>query len=622
MNKFRLIVLACILLFISKVLYGQEDERWYRVSIGGNSVGYLLEKNDSSGERNTSLTEMNISIGRLGSNVKMETKTIQIEKDGQLIGINAEMYFSNEKKVESVQVMNDHLIIESQGIQRSIPLNAKLTGPKLLQELVSRQIENKQESFHYTTYSAELGIYLNGTHKFTGTENMDINGKEFNAIIVEESFQELPYSRKKWLTQNGRLLKSTEPSPFGDMEVVWTNKENALNALNNSVDLPEEQYGRTMAYSNYRLSHPRNLSSTTIRITQKRPEFGFPDFSGEYQRVVSKSDNEIILQIDKPDLGHKQHQQNNLDEYLAPNAFLDNSDELLIKKTREVIGNETDDWEKVKLITDWVRKNMSFDPGIALADSREVFRDLKGTCVSYALLTSTMSKAAGIPARFLMGYVYVDGAWGGHAWSEVIINGQWIPIDAAVPNNTYIADAARFFMVRSSLKTGMGAANIAGMQLFGNIDVKILEYGMNEETFTATEEPYIIKDEIYSNPGLNFNMRRLEGFDFSDFDKFYPESTILKQNKVSSEIVVEHWTYGTAEDTEYSMNRILSETKSTAKPHPLNTQMYNGYKTTGSDKSVAIIKDDSKAFFSLTVTGSDHRELLAKALEAIRRTVN
>lgn len=615
MNKFRLIISVCISLFICKGLYGQEKERWYLVSMGGNPIGYLFEKNDSHGGQNKSLVEMSVSIGRLGSSVKMETKTVQIEKDEQLVSIHSEMIYSNEKKVEMARVNNDQLIIESQGISRSLPLEEKLTGPNLLEELVRQQIDNDRETILYTTYSSELGMFLNGKMDFVGTETMNINELEFNAIVVEESFLELPYIKKKWLTKQGMLLKSTEPSPFGDMEVIWTSKENALYALNNSVDLPEEQYGSSMAYANYRLSHPRNLSSATIRITQKRPEFGFPNFSGDYQKIVSKSDREIILQIGKPELTHK---LTNLVEYLEPNAFLDNSDELLIKKTKEVIGQETDDWEKVKLILEWVRKNMIFDSGIALADSREVIRDLKGTCVSYAMLTATMTKAAGIPSRFLMGYVYVNGAWGGHAWSEVNINGNWIPIDAAVPNDTYIADAARFFMVRSSLKTGMGVCNIAGMQLFGNIDVKILEFSLNGRTYTATEKPYSIDNDNYINPGLQFNMKKLQGFEFSDLDKFYPENTILKQTNGSSEIIIEHWTYGTTEDTKNSMKKILSQTENSEKPQQFKTEMYDGLKITDTNKTVAIIKEDSKSFFSLTTTGPNHRELLAQALEAIK----
>lgn len=622
MNNLRLILIGFISLIIAGSLHAQDNERWYRVLVGGNPVGYLLEKNEPDGDMITSLLEMNISIGRLGSSVNMETKTFQTEKDGQLVNIYAEMYISNEKKVESVEVTKDQLIINSQGITRKLPLDTKLTGPHQLEKLVRQQIEHARESIHYTIYSAELGMYLNGKLQFTGTEQVNINGIDFNAIVVEESIQELPYTKKKWLTQQGQLLKSIEPSPFGDMEVVFTNKENALSSLKNSVDLPEEQYGSSMAYANYRLSYPRDISSMKIRIRQNRPEFGFPDFSGEYQKIVSKTDNEIILRIDKPKFTSEHEEPTQLGEYLEPNAFLDNGDGLLIQKTQSVIGDETDDWKKVQLILQWVRTNMSFDAGIALADSREVIRDLKGTCVSYAMLTAAMCKAAGIPARFLMGYVYVDGAWGGHAWSEVNINGMWIPVDAAVPNNSNIADAARFYMARSSLQSGMGQANIAGMQLFGNIEVEILEYEVNGNLYNTTEKPYRIENEMYTNPGLKFSMKKLPGFEFEDLDNFYPKKTILKQTNGSSEILVEHWTYGMEEDAKESMVNIISRVEDSEAAQPFKTERFEGLMVNGANQSVAIIKDGLKAFYSLKSLGSNHYELIDNAIKTISLTVD
>ncbi len=617
MSRFRLIILFVILLFINQVLYGQENERWYVVSLGGNPVGYTLEKNEISGDEKKFLTEVNISIGRLGSSVAMKITTFQYESEGRLLGIDTEMNISNDHKTESMKVMDDHLIIESPEFNRQLPLDRELTGPNRLLEKLGHEIENNNESIQYTTYSGDLGMYLNGKIDFIGSEEIELNGQVFNAVVVEESFKELPIIRKKWLTKNGLLLKSTEPGPFGEMELALTDKENVLSALNNSVDLSEEQYGNSMAYANYRLSHPRNLTSAKIKITQRRPELGFPDFTGEYQKIISKSDTDLVLQIDKPELYLGQNKSENLDEYLEPNHLLDNSDALLISQTKEVIGEQTDDWEKAKLIIDWVANNMIFDAGIVLADSREVIRDLKGTCVSYAMLTATMCKAAGIPARYLMGYVYVDGAWGGHAWAEVNIKGQWIPIDAAVPNDTNIADAARFFMFRSSLMDGMGIANSAGLQLFGNIEVEMLAYAMDGKTKSTTDIPYFIKDKTYINPGLKFSMEKLQGFSFLDLDKFYPENIILKQSNELSEVLVNHWTYGTTIDAEGSIKRILQKSGNQENPLPINKGRFEGLKVTGPDKSIAILKVDTKSFFTLTTSGKEHADLLEKALEAI-----
>jgi hypothetical protein len=193
MKNLNLHILLFFSLLMFNPVYGQMSERWYEVTIAGSPVGYLLEKNDMSGDENTSFIDMNISIGRLGSSVNMETRTTQVEKGGKLKSIYSELYFSNEKKVESVQVLEDHLIIGTQGSSRTIPLDTELTGTKLLEDLIIDQIMNGQESIKYTIYLAEMGMFMNGQIDFKGTEKIKVNGSEFDAILLEERFKELPY---------------------------------------------------------------------------------------------------------------------------------------------------------------------------------------------------------------------------------------------------------------------------------------------------------------------------------------------------------------------------------------------------------------------------------------------
>jgi hypothetical protein len=55
-----------------------------------------------------------------------------------------------------------------------------------------------------------------------------------------------------------------------------------------------------------------------------------------------------------------------------------------------------------------------------------------------------------------MGYVYASGIWGGHAWVEVLVGNEWIPIDAAAYSSGP-ADAARISALTSSLEEGISS---------------------------------------------------------------------------------------------------------------------------------------------------------------------
>jgi hypothetical protein len=190
------------------------------------------------------------------------------------------------------------------------------------------------------------------------------------------------------------------------------------------------------------------------------------------------------------------------------------------------------------MIRDWVNRNMHLNAGITMAPSSEIIRNMEGTCVSYATLTTTLCRAAGIPARYLVGSVYLDGMWGGHAWVEVLINNSWIPIDGSMASPGGIADAARFYFSRSAANNGIGEGFIFAAQVWSLVTVDILEYVVDGNTFTVSEKLYTLDGTGYFNPGLGIRMKKLNSFEFTDVDKMYPENILLKlQNKTTGDQV-------------------------------------------------------------------------------------
>lgn len=77
-----------------------------------------------------------------------------------------------------------------------------------------------------------------------------------------------------------------------------------------------------------------------------------------------------------------------------------------------------------------VSHNRGFDVASEVAVHRE------GDCKQFAVLTVALARAAGIPARVVLGLVLVRSgtAYGafGHAWAELEIEGRWAVADAAL----------------------------------------------------------------------------------------------------------------------------------------------------------------------------------------------
>src|SRR5262249_2468417 len=101
---------------------------------------------------------------------------------------------------------------------------------------------------------------------------------------------------------------------------------------------------------------------------------------------------------------------------------------------KKALGNAQTPREKVKRLVRFVHDYLTPDYGskpvsvLALIDAK------RGSCVQCAQLLTTLARAAGIPTRQVGGLMYLGDdqkAFGGHEWNEVVLDGHWVPVDAA-----------------------------------------------------------------------------------------------------------------------------------------------------------------------------------------------
>lgn len=123
-------------------------------------------------------------------------------------------------------------------------------------------------------------------------------------------------------------------------------------------------------------------------------------------------------------------------EYLASCRFIDSADARIQELARKAVGDTKDPWEKARRIERWVKRAMQPDHTVAMGPASETARQLRGDCRQYALLTAAMCRAEGVPARTVVGLLYIEKSGrpylGFHMWIEVGIEGQWLGLDATL----------------------------------------------------------------------------------------------------------------------------------------------------------------------------------------------
>jgi hypothetical protein len=443
-------------------------DRWLETRIGSQPAGYVREQT-ISGELFITTAESRLVMNRLGSRVEIQAKTRDEEINGVLVALRAEISSSAQSTLIEGRIEDGALTLKistgGKSYHRSVAINEPLLGPEGARQLTLARLHAPGDKVSYAVYSAELGTVSTITRTCLTRDN--------DGIKIEEAASGLPGAATLSLDEDGRLQRRVQAGPFGEVEIRLTTEERAL-AATAGAELPAETYKRSLIHSNIRLPHERRIERLRVRIRHNKPELGWPEFGDDYQTVIEQSKEAVVLDIRR---GPGDPRPSPGATYRAPNALFQSDDPEIAAIARDVAGPKQD----IFALRDWTSRNMPFDPGIALAPASEVVRNRAGTCFGYSVLLGSLARAAGIPSRLKMGFVYTNGIWGGHAWIDVFRDGEWIPIDAALVSPGR-ADAARISFLSSSLEEG----TIAGMgglaQMYGNVSIEILSYAIDGKT--------------------------------------------------------------------------------------------------------------------------------------------
>ena len=174
------------------------------------------------------------------------------------------------------------------------------------------------------------------------------------------------------------------------------------------------------------------------------------------QSVEKCKDGSLIVTVHpaKPSIGNSFPYKGNdeaAQEALKPTEILQCDDEKIIALALKAIVNTKDAAKAANKIEAFVNGYVRPSGSAMFASAVEVADERKGDCTEYAVLTAALCRAAGIPARVVVGYVYIDyynGKWNvfvPHAWTEVYIGDKWIGLDAT---------KNRFFGMSNSFTAG------------------------------------------------------------------------------------------------------------------------------------------------------------------------
>lgn len=466
-------------------------------------------------------------FNRLGSRIEVSQKDVYEEDGtGRILGGHSETSSSKSTLTTDYVVRGNKIALTTQSGGRSytneVTIDRPLFGPAGMRKLMATANANAPDA-SYATFVPALSGVKEVSLKYVGNDSVVVDGAAVRTREFEQTIKDMPGVSTLWVDDRNYTVQMTMDLPFGLIRILRGEP-----GPTSSAELPTESFESTLAVSNIKLPYPRMLEAVTVEVTKKAGATGgWPDFASENQRVIAQRPDRTVLEITRPQLGgHSSDAPGPADR--RPNALIQSDDPTVTALAKTIVGNESDPWKETLLLQSWTAANMQFDAGIAVAPAAELARDRHGTCMGYSILLASLARARGIPAHIRMGYVYDGGIWGGHAWVEVYVHGQWLPIDAA-EYRSGIADAARIGVITVAGEGGniehLGDLGL----LFGKIEVRILGYTQAGKAVDVGREDadHIVDADTYKNPWLGVTVHKPAGFVFSDLDAHWPNHNLL-----------------------------------------------------------------------------------------------
>ncbi|MCC6809655.1 MAG: transglutaminase domain-containing protein [Deltaproteobacteria bacterium] len=410
---------------------------WYGVYLNGNKVGYLEATREKNGKVLHTRQRMIARVAGMGKNVEVEvvndftydwasgklltlafkqgSPTGAVEVNGVAKGAKIELEFSAGGEKRALPSIDGETVAQHQAGEL-LAIAGKLNGKTTVK-----------------SFDASIQKATTSEVELVKIEQRMLDGVEVPIREVKSKMVELNVEEESVYTPEGRLLQSKIAGLF-------------------TLRLEDEQRAKNLGYSqdvlvafvvpvDKLLDNPYVLNDVAISFAGAK---GYPMPQSERQVVQAQGDN-VRVTVKRAPFDEKSAAPLPVDTAkfaaeLRPEPLLQSDAPEIRALAKEIVGGEKNSYRAAGKLLAWVHQKLEKAYVPAVSNALEVFKSRKGDCGEHAALFVALARAAGIPARPVVGITYwpPGNGFGYHAWAEVWV-GRWLAVDPT--QGTMSADA-------------------------------------------------------------------------------------------------------------------------------------------------------------------------------------
>ncbi len=462
-------------------------ELWYMQSVFGRHVGYEHQSIRAVPMPEGTVWEIHgenrLTVNRSGTTIEIVMKYRSTETpSGELRGFELEMIQGPLQSRQSGRRENNRLLLEIETAGRRV--NTAVAIPAQCGGFLGLQADLWQRPMQ-PGESRTLHLFLPGMNEIGEAR---LAAEDWESVPARDDAPRLlrirvatrinagaPLSSILWTDDTGlirrqRLETLNLVSELTDKETA-TADPTVMPDLVDDIRIPVE-------------ASPENLASAQKAVYRVHfPMNGIEpaSFADSRQSARSLDDRTVELEVQARRLKGGETRTAGCgetagDEDRNPNAYIQ-SDATEIRDMAETAIAEAhpdSPLEEVAALEAYVHRVMvNRNYRNAFGTALDAARKLEGDCTEHAVLLAALARARGFPARVAMGLLYHEGAFYYHMWTEVWLDGCWIPLDATL--GTGGVGVGHITLARSNLTSPTAFADFLPlMQVIGRIKIDVV----------------------------------------------------------------------------------------------------------------------------------------------------
>ena len=444
----------------------QAQESWDAIYLAGAKTGFIHTFVEKVKDRGRDYLRVRIDIEQSVKRredvavIKLQYGTIEA-LDGQVLRLDTRTQAGGQDLRAHGDVLNGamKLILEGGGQSQSqvIPWGDDVRGPYAPEQSMARKPMKENEKRDLRMFIPEMNKVCDVQLQARTVEPVLLGDGTKRPLLrvdqttVIEGKPRPEYDARVWVDSAGQVLKS-EQDVLGGIVMYRTTKEAATSP---GGPVQFDLILGTVVKVARKIPDPERTRHVKYRITLKDsdPAGLIPNDPRQTLQTEASTSSAILEVKSVGPLDGAPSANEAEPQYLKPNALVTSDDARVRSLAERATRGVVDPWQKATRIERWVHQNIrdkNFQ--VAFAAANVVARDLSGDCTEHSVLTAAMCRAVGVPARVVIGLIYVDDleGFGYHMWNEVYVNRRWVAIDASWDQST--VDAVHIKLSETSLE--------------------------------------------------------------------------------------------------------------------------------------------------------------------------